>query len=615
MSKKYPDAAGSASAKDTLMTNGAAAASPPSGKHIFGFSPWLLIGLSLVLGAAVFALSVRGLEKERGHTMQNYFDRAEALIWALEAGARTERGDAAQHILIQALIEETARQSGILYMSLVGADGRVLAHSDPAKAGTTVPRNLLPATMPTKVTEYAAGKSNEGLYEVYRGFSPLSQAHEPKGEHGGGHGYGHGGHQTPYREPAPGEAAEVLEKEEATSFIFVGFDKKPFDDALAADYLNNLLSSLIIAALGLGGFISLFWAHSHRNSRRKLKDTQALASEVVTSLPLGLITSDPHGAIGMCNATALAMFGLSAQAVRGKPVRDIPGLDWDTLTASLAGYKKVMEREMPLTDAQGRLVPISVSASEIRGEDGLFLGHLFILRDVTEIKRLQMEAQRNERLTALGNLAAGVAHEIRNPLSSIKGLATYIAKKMQTNSPEEEAAKTVILEVDRLNRVVAELLEFARPGPIKLADTDIDAVITRALRLSDADVKAAEIRVNYAPNPELPHVLANAERLTQALLNLFLNAVQAMPPDGELCVRAEKRSENEYAILVADTGQGIAPDALASIFTPYFTTKASGTGLGLAIVHQIIEGHGGTITVTSEQGHGSTFTLLLPLNT
>jgi two-component system sensor histidine kinase HydH len=357
----------------------------------------------------------------------------------------------------------------------------------------------------------------------------------------------------------------------------------------------------------------LFWAHSHRESRRKLKDTQALAAEVVTSLPLGLITSDTAGNLGMSNATALAMFQTTREAVRGKTVREIQGLDWDSIIASLSGNNKVFEREMSLMPLGSNPLPVSVSASEIRGDDGLFLGHLFILRDVTEIKRLQMEAQKNERLMTLGNLAAGVAHEIRNPLSSIKGLATYIAKKIHSDGPEVEAAKAMVLEVDRLNRVVSELLQFAKPGVVKVAAANIDEVVTRALRLSDVDLKAGGINVDYAPNPDLPPVFVNVDRLTQALLNLFLNAVQAMKSGGELRVRVEKRPENDFAIIVSDTGKGIPPDALASIFTPYFTTKPSGTGLGLAIVHQIIEGHGGKISVVSEPGHGTTFTLLIPL--
>jgi two-component system sensor histidine kinase HydH len=404
-----------------------------------------------------------------------------------------------------------------------------------------------------------------------------------------------------------------MSQAEATSYVFLGLDRRPFAEALAVDRWNNLLAASIVAAFGLAGFVSLFWAHSYKRFRRKLKDSQALAGEVVTSLPLGLITSDPDGKINMVNALALDMLHVKKEAVSGTFVRDIPGLDWDAVTAAVAGKGKAHEREMELTPPDAKKTLVSVSASEIRDEDGLFLGHLFILRDVAEVKRLQAEVQRNERLTALGNLAAGVAHEIRNPLSSIKGLATFLANRTHAAGAEEEAAKTMVLEVNRLNRVVSELLEFARPGMVKLGMADINEVITRALRLADTDIHSKDIRVNFVPDTSFPPVFINTERMTQALLNLILNAVQAMERGGELRVSVENRFDDEFAIVISDTGKGMDKNTLSSIFTPYFTTKPSGTGLGLAIVHQIIEGHGGRITVSSALGAGSVFSITLPL--
>lgn len=585
-----------------------------SRKYLFGLSPWLLIGVSFVLGLAVLVLAIRNSERERTHTIQSYFERAEALIWALEAGARTEKGLGVQGDLLQALIEETARQPGIAYMSIVAPSGKIIAHSDVSNVGSTVPDGSLPGDLVTRIAEYKDGRDGRGkIFEVYRGFSPLSQEHEPQGAHAKKQGENHREHLGSHMGVEAASQPESLEKGIASSFIFVGFDKNPFDDALAADLMNNLLAACLVAGLGFGGFISMFWAHSHKVSCRKLKDTQALASEVLRSLPLGLVTSDPEDNLSMINATALTMFKTSREVVQDQPVKSLSGLDWDSITSALARDKKFLERETVLMPIGGKRIPVSVSASEIRDDGGLFLGYLYILRDITELKRLQGEAQKNTRLTTLGTLAAGVAHEIRNPLSSIKGLATYIARKMLEGGPEKEAADTMVLEVNRLNGVVAELLEFARPTTIKFSETDIDAVITRALRLAEVDIKSAKITVEYSVLKGFPLVFASSERLTQALLNLFLNALQAMQPGGKLGVSVKPLSKEEYAIEVSDTGHGIAPDVLESIFTPYFTTKPSGTGLGLAIVQQIIEGHGGSISVTSEPGQGTSFTVCIPL--
>ena len=226
-------------------------------------------------------------------------------------------------------------------------------------------------------------------------------------------------------------------------------------------------------------------------------------------------------------------------------------------------------------------------------------------------RQLELEVTRNERLTALGHMAAGVAHEIRNPLSSIKGLATYLAQKYSHDDQSVEVAGTMIGEVERLNRVVSELLEYARPSSLRLAPGDPMEVVNRSLRLAEADLKAKNIQIHLsAPEKTLLSPI-NGERLAQALLNIFLNAIQAMSVGGSLSIRGEEK-DRFFHLTISDTGPGLSQEVLDSLFTPYFTTKPSGTGLGLAIVKQIVEGHNGKIIVKSGRA-GSSFTIILPL--
>ena len=507
---------------------------------------------------------------------------------------------------MQSLIVETAKQPGVIYLAVIDRSGKILAHSDPNKVGKSLAQAELPGFSPEDAVKPALTNSvASNLFEVYRGFSPLQDI--------SGRSHEHDGHASMHWDMQPEDASQMTPAK-ATSYAFVGIDRKPFAEALSVDYWNNILAASIVAAFGLAGVISLFWAHSYKRSRRKLKGSKAFAEAVVTSLPVGLITSDPDGKINMINETARNMLHLAGQVIDDMAVADIQGLDWQAIASTLTGKRKVFEREMDFISSDSEAVPISVSASEIRDEDGLFLGHLYILRDIAEVKRLQAEVQRNERLTALGNLAAGVAHEIRNPLSSIKGLASFLASKMTPGGAEEDAAKTMAFEVNRLNRVVSALLQFARPSAIALTSTDINDVIIRALRLADSDISSRGITVRFKPDTEFPPVNINAERMTQALLNLFLNAVQAMEQGGILGVRMEKKDDGMFAIVVTDTGKGMDKKTLAAIFTPYFTTKGAGTGLGLPIVHQIVEGHAGKISVASTPGVGSVFTMLLPLH-
>ena len=542
---------------------------------------------------------------------QNLMDRAEALIWALEAGTRTWMGmnGGSQHL--QTLIEETAKQPGIAYMAVTDQEGMVLAHSDVSMIGRKLHDGAALAMPPaTDVQQWRhIDTPGGGVFEVYKNFTP-----QPGGHHGMWRGTGdicpECGPGVPLRR-MPGVGVPT---QGAGSVIFVGLAVKPFEDALAEDYRNTVIIAVLVLFLGFGGFVSLFWAQNYRLSRRLLQDARAFASEVVTNLPVGLLASDPHGKITLANDVASVMLGEERENLEGSSLFGKGGLDWESAVAALATGKPVLESECELASPGGKVTPVSLSASRIVNEEGLFLGHLFILRDLEEVKHLQDQVRRNERLTALGNLAAGVAHEIRNPLSSIKGFATYLAGRITGEGPDKDAARTMIQEVDRLNRVVSELLEFARPGHKKLQPEDVNRVIERTLRLAGSDAAGKGITARFTPDESLPKIPLDAQRFTQALLNLFLNAIQATGPGGLLDVSAAlDRDSHRLAVHVADTGKGMSPEVLAGMFNPYFTTKPTGTGLGLAIVHRVVEGHGGEIKVQSQPGKGTVFTVLLPL--
>jgi two-component system, NtrC family, sensor histidine kinase HydH len=236
---------------------------------------------------------------------------------------------------------------------------------------------------------------------------------------------------------------------------------------------------------------------------------------------------------------------------------------------------------------------------------------VILFRDMTETRRLEEEVARSRRLASLGSLAAGIAHEIRNPLSSIKGFATCFRERYRDNPEDREAAEVMIREVDRLNRVITQLLEFARPLTMERVPASLTAVIRHALRMVEGEAKhkGIVIETDLAEAGEIP---LDADRMTQVFLNLYLNAIAAMDGGGVLRVSLTERDAQAVRVTVADTGTGIPPDALPRVFDPYFTTRASGTGLGLAIVQKIVEAHGGEVHLESEPGRGTTAVILLP---
>jgi len=231
------------------------------------------------------------------------------------------------------------------------------------------------------------------------------------------------------------------------------------------------------------------------------------------------------------------------------------------------------------------------------------------------VEHLQAELRRSERMSTLGNMAARVAHEIRNPLSSIKGFATYLGTR-QSNETDAEAARTMIGEVERLNRVVSELLDFARPSSLNIVPVTLGELLERTMRLACMDAAAKGVSLHKAePDSESASVLlaVDAERITQALLNLVLNAVQATDRGGSVSLAMLPPERGFCVLRITDTGKGMTPEVLGQAFSPYFTTRATGTGLGLSIVAKIIEDHQGRIHMASTPGRGTSVTLRLPL--
>lgn len=617
-------------------------------------SPWLFVGAAVVLGLAIAFWAVKNTSQEKENIARNLVERAGALMWAMEGSARAGMGMQSTASYLQFMMEETAKQADIIYMAVITKDGGILAHSDRARIGERLHADDgMAGITPFEHISWRVIKTGDGerVFEAYRFFKPL-----PGFMGQGGHrrmmsGSRHGHQEGAFRErgsrgprgprdlmmphggifvPPPAgiasppppftEDGTALQGEDGELLIIIGLDMAAYDRALVAGRRSTLFTAFLVGLLGIGGFISLYWAQSYKLSRRLLLDTRAYAEEVVGSLPLGLIIVDPSGKVGQVNAPAEQLLGRGAGELLGRPLDDTQGEDWRALAARVDAGESVLEEEHSLRTASGKAVPVSISASRILNEEGRSLGRLFLLRDLREVKRLQAELRRSERLSTLGNMAARVAHEIRNPLSSIKGFATYLGSCCGSSdsggSPDvSEAARTMIGEVDRLNRVVSELLDFARPANLEIAAADLGDLMRRAMRLAAMDAESKGVALLLEPPEETVCVAVDGERITQALLNLLLNAVQSTDAGGTVTLGAPASPvpEDGFALLtVSDTGRGMEPEILTQVFNPYFTTRATGTGLGLSIVSRIIEDHLGEIAMESKPGAGTTVTVRLP---
>jgi len=277
--------------------------------------------------------------------------------------------------------------------------------------------------------------------------------------------------------------------------------------------------------------------------------------------------------------------------------------------------KGVIEKEIDCTLGENKVIPLEVSATLMNDENGMFLGYVLLFKDLSEVRSLRKEIARSQRLASVGRLAAGVSHEIRNPLSSIKGFATYFKERYHDVPENQQISNLMIQEVDRLNRVVGQLHEFARPITISKKPINVKTFLKNSLKLIERQALEENIKIQTDLAPEIDEIFIDPDRISQVLLNLYLNAVESVKNGGNLFIMLLKNEEKKRVeIRVSDTGTGISEDDLTHMFDPYFTTKASGTGLGLAIVHNIIDAHEGEIKVESRLGQGTTVTILLPYN-
>lgn len=253
--------------------------------------------------------------------------------------------------------------------------------------------------------------------------------------------------------------------------------------------------------------------------------------------------------------------------------------------------------------------------STARDEIGL-LANSFneMTRNLRAFREMQRKIHETDKLASIGELSVGVAHEVRNPLGAIKTCAQFLEDKLHAEDGKRKFAQIIIREAERLNQLIEQLLNFARPTRADFQYTDVNALIEEVLVLVRLKADSLRIAIEGQYDEALPRIFADGKRLEQAFLNIMFNALDATPEGGRVLVETEFAPEaGRILISFSDTGEGIPPDKLDKVFTPFYTTRKSGTGLGLAIVQQIIAEHGGTIDVESEVGRGTKFTISLPI--
>ena len=345
------------------------------------------------------------------------------------------------------------------------------------------------------------------------------------------------------------------------------------------------------------------------------------------NLTTGVIAAGANEEITVFNDEAAQLTGVAADKVIERSIDRLPAALCELLRETLRSNERIENRELTLFSDEGS-VTLRASSSIFHSQDGDMLGALMVLTDITALKKLELQIRRSDRLASLGTLSAGMAHEIKNPLVSIKTFAQLLPERYQDSDFRDTFSNLIGHEIDRIDSLVNQLLTFARPAKPHLKPVHVHEIIETSLQLLGHRLYQKDIKLTRSAEAKVDTIRADADQLEQVFLNFFLNAMEAMKRGGELSVSTEIRTDDQWVaaigqrngdtpeilrITIRDNGDGIRSEDLVHVFDPFFTTKDYGTGLGLSVVHAIVQEHGGQIEVESELGKGTAFHILLPL--
>ncbi|MEW6749403.1 MAG: ATP-binding protein [Candidatus Latescibacterota bacterium] len=373
----------------------------------------------------------------------------------------------------------------------------------------------------------------------------------------------------------------------------------------------GLLAGLLVV-LGAAG-VGLVTVRQNNVLLREAYDwIQTYSARILANMADAVVATDPRGRIRVFNRAAERVFQLSSPQAVGRTCTEILGGGVSALEETLQTGEEVQGQTCRYRIRQGPEVTLSISTSLIRDSRGELETAVAVIQDLTEHRALEEEVRRRERLAAMGQLAAGVAHEVRNPLNAIGLIVQRLEREFEPQADRDEylgLVRTVRGEVARVNRIVQQFLEYSRPPALDLQEADLEGILDEALQVAAARAGTRGVALERRFGGVGP-VRLDPEQVKQAVLNLLDNAVEATE-EGHVEV-ATRLLDGWVAVEVRDTGRGIAPEHRERVFDLYFTTRPNGTGLGLSLVHRIVAEHGGRVEVRSQVGEGTVFTVLLP---
>jgi two-component system sensor histidine kinase HydH len=550
---------------------------------------FILLIISAMLTAILAVVTVKNRDRSQKLMELSFLRQGVTMIHAFEAGTRTSMmfRKATGHNPLDDLATEVLKDKGIAFIRIIDEDNAVVVSQG----------NISQAILKNYSDLKEIGSSTvssiswpDNIFEISRQFQPVTEST-------------HGISMMQSR----WEQWNLAFKPKGQMYISVGFYTNEYEQTRQQDMYHTIFMLVMLLLLFFAGLYFLFLYQRMGVTHATLLNTQLYANNVLESIPDSLITLDQDGNIVSCNKNAEELLKRCSRDIVGKKVLDMfPACPPETLTAE----DNMIEKDAELQVANGKPVPVKMGSALLKDHQGKRIGRVLVMRDVGEIRLMEQQLEHSRRLAALGSMAAAIAHEVRNPLGTLRGLAHFFGSEDGASDACKEYSKFMISEVDRLNQLVTELLQFGAPQDIKFDKVEVKTMVEKIVTLLKNDLVEKNIKFvrQYDEDAEL---YGDTNLLIQTLLNLLTNSIQAIPNGGEITLKIQCNSQ-KCRISVSDTGTGMSDETKSKMFDPFFTTRKNGSGLGLAVSHRIVERHNGYFEINSAVNAGTTITMVLP---
>ncbi len=389
--------------------------------------------------------------------------------------------------------------------------------------------------------------------------------------------------------------------------ISVGMMTTEFDLARKQDVNHSLFMGAILFMVGSAGFYFLYLYQGIRVAQNTLANMKLYTANIIESIPAGLVTLGSNENIVSCNRNFEEIIGKPLSSLRDMNIHDVlPGCPFEKSKLS----DDVIEFTAECFNNDGQKIPVKISGSSLVDHNDKIIGSVLIIRDMSQLLEMELQLERSRRMAALGKMAAGIAHEIRNPLGTLRGFAQFFGAKAGDGTEGKGYADLMVSEVDRLNQNISGLLQFARPREPQKETVKVDTLMAKAIALMEGDLSSNRVNLQCECNTQI-EFQADPDLLIQVLLNLLKNSISAISENGGISL-SSREGEGQVILRVTDTGKGMTEQERERMFDPFFTTKKTGTGLGLAVSHQIVEQHNGSLEVVSSPENGTEINIILP---